>query len=146
MQTRIRSAGIWISNGQILLESLLDQELWGIPGGLVYEGESVEQACLREYYEETGLVLECDRVVLIHEHFWKDNLQTIREYGFYFVVRPAMDTAAQPVVKSLEGHMTFRWHPLSKLQNIDFVPRAIQGYLLAFPDDTVFFSTRDEEA
>lgn len=59
MITRLRSAGIWISAGQILLESLADREIWGIPGGFVEECEPVEQACTREYHEEMGLRVEC---------------------------------------------------------------------------------------
>lgn len=108
------------------------------------DGESVEQACLREYLDETGLVLKCDRLAIVHEYFCNNNRQPIHEYGFYSFVGPAIDTGAQPAVKSLEEHMQFRWHSLSKLEKIDFVPPNLQDYLLDHPDDTLFVSTNDK--
>jgi 8-oxo-dGTP pyrophosphatase MutT (NUDIX family) len=146
MITRLRSAGIWISDAHILLESLADREVWGVPGGSVEEGESVEQACVREYLEETGLSLACNRLAIIHEHFWKNNGQPVREYGFYFIVSPNIDPGAQPSVKSLEGHMQFKWHPLSNLRKIDLVPRVLQVSLSDLPIDTLFISTMEESA
>ena len=33
-------------------------------------GETAEEACLRELYEETGLQLEIERLAFIHENFF----------------------------------------------------------------------------
>jgi 8-oxo-dGTP pyrophosphatase MutT (NUDIX family) len=144
METILRSAGIWIYDAHILLESLADRELWGIPGGSVEPGESLEQACVREYAEETDLAVRCDRLAIVHEHFWIDNGQAGQEYCFYFIVCPAEDIGEQPVVASREGHLQFRWCAISELPKIDFVPRALQDYLTDLPGDTVFVSTRDK--
>jgi len=71
MQTALRTAGIWIEEDHILLESLADKEVWGIPGGRLEPNESAEAGCLREYREELGLEMQVDGLALLHESFWR---------------------------------------------------------------------------
>lgn len=41
--------------GRILLEKRKDCGMWGLPGGKIEPGETIEQAAMRESKEETGL-------------------------------------------------------------------------------------------
>lgn len=41
---------------QILLQQRKDNGLWGLPGGSLEPGESMEEVARRELYEETGLI------------------------------------------------------------------------------------------
>ena len=50
-------------HGQILLQRRSDNGLWGLPGGSVEIGESVQQAIVREVEEETGLSVEVERLI-----------------------------------------------------------------------------------
>jgi ADP-ribose pyrophosphatase YjhB (NUDIX family) len=43
--------------GRVLLQHRSDTHNWGIPGGFLEIGESVEEAAQREVLEETGLVV-----------------------------------------------------------------------------------------
>ncbi|MEY9870534.1 ADP-ribose pyrophosphatase YjhB (NUDIX family) [Peribacillus sp. B2I2] len=43
--------------GQILLQFRTDTKVWGLPGGLMELGESLEETALREVKEETGLTI-----------------------------------------------------------------------------------------
>ena len=146
METRLRSAGILISGTDILLESLIDREVWGIPGGGVETKESIEDACLREYKEEIGLAVECSRLAIVHENFWNDAGQDVREYGFYFIVAPTLGLGFRPEIMSLEGNLQFRWHPLSGLGKIQFVPFVLRDLLPDLPESTLFLSTREEDS
>ena len=52
--------------GEVLLAKRTDNGLWCIPGGHVDLGETLEAACLRELFEETGLKGEVVRLVGIY--------------------------------------------------------------------------------
>lgn len=138
MKTLIRTAGIWIADEQILLESLADKEVWGIPGGGLEDGETVEQGCIREYREETGLDMVCRRLAIVHEYFGTEVL----EYGFYFTVEPRDRGIHAPLrVTSLESQLKFEWFSLSDILTLRFVPRALQSHLLHLGTETMFLST-----
>ena len=52
--------------GKILLQQRADNGFWGLPGGQVELGESVEQCVVREVYEETGLEALVERLIGIY--------------------------------------------------------------------------------
>ncbi|CAM4187630.1 NUDIX hydrolase [Paenibacillus macerans] len=68
-------ACVVVINGDfILLERRTDNGMWGLPGGSLEPGESLEQVARRELFEETGL--EAVQLVLMdvfsgHELYYK---------------------------------------------------------------------------
>ena len=52
-------------NGRILLQQRSDNGLWGLPGGCQDLGERLETTAVRELFEETGIKVSEDDVVLI---------------------------------------------------------------------------------
>ena len=59
--TRVKiGAGAFVEkgSGEFLLERRRDNGLWGLPGGAVSPGETLEVTAIREIQEETGLVVE----------------------------------------------------------------------------------------
>jgi ADP-ribose pyrophosphatase YjhB (NUDIX family) len=67
--TQIRpgvAAIIQDAEGRILLQRRSDNGLWGLPGGSVEIGESVQEAIVREVREETGLTVEVLRLVGVY--------------------------------------------------------------------------------
>lgn len=51
--------------GEILLQERTDRNKWGLPGGCQDLGESLRETAVREAYEETGIKLNPDEIVLI---------------------------------------------------------------------------------
>ncbi len=66
---RSRSVAIIVRDGKILMEKVhfFERDFYTMPGGGIEEGETPEQAVLRELMEETGLLQahgagnDCDR-------------------------------------------------------------------------------------
>ncbi len=83
---RSRVNGILIEDGLILMmkHRMFDQrEFWSVPGGGMKFGTSAGENLQREFLEETGLRIEIDRYLFVHEfldpplhameHFFKVN-------------------------------------------------------------------------
>lgn len=60
------NAVVFNDKDEVLLAKRTDNGLWCIPGGHVDLGETLAQACLREFYEETGLRAEVVRLMGIY--------------------------------------------------------------------------------
>ncbi|MBO2008064.1 NUDIX domain-containing protein [Hymenobacter negativus] len=94
-KVRVRVGGLLVRNGMVLLAAhrgLLPKEapFWSPPGGGWQFGESIQQALVREFREETGLTVEVGRFLHLHE-FSTDKLQALE---LFFEV--LADTNAQP--------------------------------------------------
>ncbi len=81
------------SREKVLLTKRSDNGLWCIPGGQMEAGESVEECCIREIFEETGLTIRTTRLIAIYSN--RDQL----------VVYPD-GNKAQIVVFSFEAEIT----------------------------------------
>jgi len=72
-------AAIVLKDGKILLgkRNASYQGLWCIPCGYVEWKEDVEEACKREFKEETGLDIELSRVYAVHSNFHNPKQHTV---------------------------------------------------------------------
>ena len=152
MRTVIRAAGIWISDGSILLESSIDRGVWGIPGGSLEDDETVEDACRREFLEEIGIEVRCTSLTIVSEHFWegdywKDDGKSVREYGFYFGVNPvSLPSVSRPTVRSREKHIKFDWFNLSGSGDMTILPAFLKNVLPTLGHTPVFVKSRSTDS
>ena len=69
---RVRVCGICIEDENILMvnhQSLNESDdFWGPPGGGMDFGISAEQNLIREFREETGLVIDVEEFLFVHEY------------------------------------------------------------------------------
>jgi mutator protein MutT len=57
-------------NGEILLQKRSDKDdIWGLPGGAIEIGESIEDAAIREVKEETGLNVEVEHFIGVYSKY-----------------------------------------------------------------------------
>ena len=62
------SAAIFDEHRRILLTRRADNGQWCLPGGRMESGESVAEACEREVFEETGLIVRVKRLVGVYSY------------------------------------------------------------------------------
>ena len=67
---RVRRTGadavVFDDRGRVLLQCRSDFKVWGLPGGSVEVGETLEQAVRREVKEESGLDVQVVRLVGVY--------------------------------------------------------------------------------
>ena len=103
-RVRVRVGGLLLRDGALLLAAhrgLLPGEapFWSPPGGGWQFGESLREALVREFQEETGLTVRVGRFLHLHE-FVTDRLQALE---LFFEVL-AEDEAAVPALGADPEH------------------------------------------
>jgi len=89
---------------------------WCIPCGYVEWGEDVRAAAIREFQEETGLIVELGPVLSVHSNFHDPERLTV---GLWFPGRVVGGTLK----------------PDDDLDRVDFFPLSVSPSPLAFPTD-----------
>lgn len=90
---RYRAAAVILHEGRVLMtRNELESYYYSVGGG-VHHGQTAEEAVRREVLEETGVAMEVDRLVFIHENFFPGVLtgvlagRTCHELTFYFLMK-----------------------------------------------------------
>ena len=65
-QFRIGVSALIFEEGRVLLAHRRDINWWNLPGGGMEQGETIEEAVIREVREETGLEVTVDRLVGVY--------------------------------------------------------------------------------
>lgn len=87
------------NQGRILLERRSDNGRWGVPGGKIDPGETIEQAAVREAFEETGLKVAVVRMIGVYSDPADGRIVTYDDNGD---VAQLIDVAVEARIESGE--------------------------------------------
>lgn len=122
---RLRACGILINDGKVLMIRNDADPYYYSVGGCVEHGESLEAAAAREVREETGWKFEVERLVYIHENFFRGKGGDIEglschELAFYFLMKWDSDcliTSNSTTTRGLPEHLD--WLEISELDKLE---------------------------
>jgi len=79
---------------------------FSIPGGHLENGETFEEAAIREIEEETGLIIEKPKVICV-----TDNLRTYKESNIHFVsvILHTKQFKGEPTIKEPDKCESWQW-------------------------------------
>ncbi len=124
---RLRAAGIIIENKQILFAHNEKEPYYYSVGGAIKLGETAEEACIREVFEETGIHYEIDRLAFIHENFFKRDDGTLKgldchEINFYFLMKSRGTQVLNSHSSTLGIPEHMAWLPMNALDQYEAYP------------------------
>ncbi len=133
-----KARGICIKDGNLLvikrlnLERDLDQEYFVLPGGKVEDDESIEDAVIREVFEETSMHVTLGE---LFKSFTEDTENDFEEHFYlckYLSGDPALRADSEEAEEMKEGvhFYTPMWLPLSELKNVILYPEEIKMMLI----------------
>ena len=122
----VRVAGVLVRDGKILLQREENGTEYAVPGGHIQIGETLEDGLKREWLEEMGTKICCQRMLWTEECFWEWQGRKNHNLSFYFLIRPE-DAAALADDGLLHahrdnGHILVEWVPLSRLKSMTVYP------------------------
>ena len=120
-----RSAGVLIRGGKILVQRERNGNEYAFPGGHVIVGETSEQSLIREFKEETGADIICERLIWVEESFWKWNGKNTHTIAFYYLLslENEMDIPDDYFESQKDNcNVILEWMNIENLKNITIYP------------------------
>lgn len=139
---RISARGVVIHNGKILLihRKSDGKEYYSFPGGGIEKGETSEEACRREVFEETSIKVKSVNLIYVITH--ENNTQHDIYVCEYLSGEPKLDPNAPEIQEMKEGLEWYNpeWIPVEILKDIilhplDLRDRIIKNLIEGFPKE-----------
>ncbi|GHD24049.1 NUDIX hydrolase [Tianweitania populi] len=108
-----------VREGSVLLvkrANMPDEGKWGFPGGKIEAGEGINEAAVRELFEETRVVAKPHRVFTAVDAFDHDEQGRLRNHYILIAVLCEWETGT-PVAG--DDALEARWFPLDGLEHAD---------------------------
>ena len=124
---RERATGILHRDGAVLLMYRRKQgrEYYVVPGGGIEDGETPEQACRREFEEETGLaVSDIQPLTVLDTSYNVEHVFLVVSKDTELRIRGPEENR-----QSAENVYRLEWVPLDKIPSLELVPEELKATL-----------------
>ena len=132
---RIRAVAVITNNGRVLLIHRINnkKEYYVFPGGGVENGETVEQAVLREVQEETSLEIKIEK--MLYHHIYDDDTEQFFYLCRYVSGEPKLGDGneARAMKESNADFYNPVWYEIKGLPQLLLYPLEIRDW---FVEDT----------
>ncbi len=122
----IRTVGVTVRDGKVLLQREKDGDEYALPGGTVKLGETSIETLIREYKEETGDDIKINRLIWIEENFWEYCGQKQHSIAFYYLIEfceNAKTLGLNEFVSQKDNcNVILGWMPIDNLKNTTIYP------------------------
>jgi len=142
----LRVAAVILSGDKILLQKEQNGEEYALPGGHVHIGETLQDALVREFTEETGAPIRCRRLLWSEECFWEWKGRQAHNISFYYLAE--FSCAAQiPVFDDFvpqkdNSNVVLGWVPLNRLEQLTVYPEFLKKEIHHLADPIKHFVTK----
>jgi A/G-specific adenine glycosylase len=108
------ATGVLINDGRILTQKRRADDVWGnlweFPGGVVENGETPDQAVVREYLEETGLIVNHPVPIATFKHSYTRYRVTLHAFSVTLLSSPG-----ELALQAAQEHRWACWSEITKL-------------------------------
>lgn len=140
-----RVGAIIIQDDHILMVKNTRDPYYYSVGGRVHFNETLDEAVLREVFEETGIAMEIQQLGFIHENFFilEHSGEVFHEISFFYYMQPV--NSLHLVNKSLteDGIVEkLEWIPVDQLSNYRLYPEFFKTDLFSGLSEVRHYVTR----
>ncbi len=141
----VRSAGVAIKDGKVLVQREKNGDEYAFPGGTLKFGETTEECLIREWKEEAGADIEVQRLLWVEESFWEYKGKANQSIAFYYLINlRGADIAggAACFPHRDNDNVLLEWMVLEKISSIILYPDFANKELFSIGESVKHFIRR----
>lgn len=109
---------VLVHDGQLLLLQKPRRNWWVAPGGKMESGESIKEAVVREFREETGIYLKNPKIKGIFTMIIKEGDKVVQEWMMFTFF--ATEFNGENAAETEEGKLA--WHKIEDIHKLQMAP------------------------